>query len=86
MIKGYENKAIRLNASIAGHKKGDVVKIKCEKFIRKIPVPKKKESDEQKYKEIEKFIPTDKYWRDRFKDSKIDGCVEFVKEGTTKKK
>lgn len=28
-------------------------------------------------------IPVDKYWRDRIKDSKIDGCVSIVK--STKK-
>lgn len=30
-------------------------------------------------------IPLDKYWRDRIKDSKIDGCVSIVKV-TAKKK
>lgn len=23
-------------------------------------------------------IPKDKYWRDRIKDAKTDGCVEFI--------
>ena len=25
-----------------------------------------------------KGTPIDRYWRDRIKDSKIDGCVEFA--------
>lgn len=25
-------------------------------------------------------IPLERYWRDRFKDSKIDFCLEIVKE------
>lgn len=31
-------------------------------------------------------IPTDKYWRDRIKDSDIDGCVSVVQKKTTKPK
>ena len=30
-------------------------------------------------------VPLDKYWRDRLKDSAIDGCVEIVKETKTPK-
>ena len=26
----------------------------------------------------EKGIPTDSFWRERLKDSKIDGCVEII--------
>jgi len=29
-------------------------------------------------------IPTSKYWRDRIKDSDIDGCVSIVEKKTAK--
>ena len=31
------------------------------------------------YIECTDGVPVDRYWRDRVKDSEIDGCVSFVK-------
>lgn len=31
-----------------------------------------------------KNVPVDPYWRNRLKDSKHDGCVEFVKKAVKK--
>ncbi len=31
-------------------------------------------------------IPVDRYWRDRLKDAKIDGCVEFLNKPKPKAK
>ncbi len=79
MIKKYENKALLLNFDLANKKKGTVIKIKVDKVVKKIPIPKKNEEDEQEYKEKTEYIPIDRYWRDRIKDAKMDKCVEFVK-------
>ena len=60
-------KYLQLNAPLAGKKKGDVIRIECIKVIDKVGG-----------KNVTRYIPTDMYWRNRVKDSKIDKCVEFV--------
>lgn len=55
MIEKYENKSIKLNAPLAGHGKGEVLKIP-----------------------FAGGVPKSKYWRDRVKDAKIDGCVTVI--------
>lgn len=34
----------------------------------------------------ENGVPLDKFWRDRLKDSEIDGCIEVVKDEPVKTK
>lgn len=55
MIVIYENKKVKLNYDLGGHKKGDVIRLKCENGI-----------------------PVARYWRDRYFDSEIDNCIEFL--------
>lgn len=44
-----------------------------------------KEGEIVKVKDDGKGNPLDSFWRNRIKDSKIDNCVEIVKEIKTKK-
>ncbi len=72
-MKNFKYKYLKINAvaGLADKKEGDIVRIKCLTVKEKI-----KEGD----KEVEKdrFIPEERYWRDRVKDAAIDKCVEFV--------
>lgn len=61
--KDYENKQLKLNASLRGNPEGSVVNVRVNKD----------------------GVPLDRYWRDRMKDSKTDGCVEMIKETKTPK-
>ena len=66
MIKGYENKRLKLNTPMRGMEEGRVVNVKTDK----------------------NGIPLERYWRDREKDAKTDGCVTDVtpaKRKTTSK-
>lgn len=59
-------KYLQLNADLGGKKKGEIIRIECTKVV-------------EKGKET-RYIPIERYWRDRLKDAKTDNCVEFVDE------
>lgn len=65
-MKNFEYKYLQINAAcgLYGKKKGDIVRIKCLKVI-------------DKDKNV-RYIPVERYWRDRIEDADIDKCVEFV--------
>ena len=50
-----------------------------------LPLKSFKKGDITNIKVDSSGTPTEKYWRDRFKDSEIDQCVEFVKPSSVKK-
>ena len=51
------------------------MKIKINKPLRGFPAGYK-----LKIKTDKNGVPLDRYWRDRFKDAPIDGCIEEIKE------
>lgn len=57
-------KYLKLNADLGGKKKDVVLRIECTKVVEK---------DKKT-----RYIPKERYWRDRLKDANIDKCVEFV--------
>jgi len=62
MKQGYENKRLKLNCPMRGHRSGDVVDVAVDKD----------------------GVPVERYWRDRLKESPIDGNCEIVKAKTKK--
>ena len=55
------------------------IEIRINKPIRNYPVGYK-----VRIMTDDKGIPLDRYWRDRFKDAPIDGCVSIVKKKKNK--
>ena len=78
-MEKHEIKYLKINADsgLAGKAKGSIVGIKCAIVVEKIEVDGKEE-------EKTRYIPLEKYWRNRIKDSAIDNCVEFVDDPNQK--
>lgn len=51
------------------------MKIRIIKPLRGFPAGYKLKIKTDKY-----GVPLDRYWRDRFKDAPVDGCIEVIKE------
>jgi hypothetical protein len=67
MIKEYENKMLKPD------KKKVRIKIKS-------PLKNYKPGDVLTITVYKEGIPIIRYWRDRLKDAKIDGCIELIQD------
>jgi len=71
MINEYENKAF------TGYKK----KILLNAPLKNHPAGHKLDIDTDK-----DGVPLSRYWRDRLKDAKVDGCVEIITDKPKEKR